>query len=99
VAVADVWREVLGIDDISPDDNFYEIGGNSLYAIQIVGRLRELEPELPLSLVFTAPSVAELAAAIRSRRDIDLRDVDPAELAALLDEIEGLARPTEGGAV
>jgi len=39
--VAAAWREVLGRDDVGPDDDFYALGGDSLGAVRIVGRLQE----------------------------------------------------------
>lgn len=41
-AIADVWREFLGVDDVSITDNFYELGGHSLLAVQMVARLRKV---------------------------------------------------------
>jgi len=39
--VAAAWREVLGRDVVGPDDDFYALGGDSLGAVRIVGRLQE----------------------------------------------------------
>ncbi|MBW3569781.1 MAG: amino acid adenylation domain-containing protein [Gemmatimonadetes bacterium] len=39
--VAEAWREVLGTGAIRPDDNFFDLGGNSLLLIGLAGRLRE----------------------------------------------------------
>ncbi|MFD6231611.1 beta-ketoacyl synthase N-terminal-like domain-containing protein [Streptomyces sp. NPDC060232] len=39
--VTDIWRSVLGEDDIAPDSDFFALGGHSLVAAQIVARLRE----------------------------------------------------------
>jgi amino acid adenylation domain-containing protein len=39
--VAEVWGEVLGIDAIGPDDNFFDLGGNSLLLLLLAGRLTE----------------------------------------------------------
>jgi len=57
-----VWAEVLGEPRIGVRDGFFEIGGHSLRAVQIVARLREaLGVELPLPAVFQAPTVESLA--------------------------------------
>ncbi|GGK03621.1 hypothetical protein GCM10010123_36930 [Pilimelia anulata] len=84
-AVAEIWREVLGVPECGPDDDFHDLGGNSLFAMQIVARLRDRYGDLPLSAIFEAPTVAGLAAAIRVRQAASL---DPDELDALLREIE-----------
>ncbi|MFI9557432.1 amino acid adenylation domain-containing protein [Nonomuraea endophytica] len=42
IAVAEIWGELLGLTDIKADDDFFEIGGHSLVAIQVVARLRKM---------------------------------------------------------
>lgn len=60
--VATVWAQVLGQDEIFRDDNFFALGGNSIAAAQIVGRLRErLGVNLPLASVFDNPELAGFA--------------------------------------
>jgi acyl carrier protein len=47
--ITEIWQEILGIAEIGIYDNFYELGGDSLIATQLVSRLRERFPvELPL---------------------------------------------------
>ncbi|HEU4597135.1 MAG TPA: amino acid adenylation domain-containing protein [Pyrinomonadaceae bacterium] len=61
----DIWREVLGQTDIGCEDNFFEHGGHSLSAFKLTDRVqRTLGFELPLTLVFKAPTVRELASCI-----------------------------------
>ncbi len=67
--VADVWAEVLGIDqDIAPiaaDDSFFELGGHSLLATQVSHRLAKLLGKpVPVRAFFQYPTVARLAAAL-----------------------------------
>ncbi|HWC87814.1 MAG TPA: phosphopantetheine-binding protein, partial [Solirubrobacteraceae bacterium] len=60
-----VWREVLGSDEIGVDDDFFDLGGHSLAAAQVVARLRDaFDLDLPVTAVFDHPSVAELAAVV-----------------------------------
>jgi acyl carrier protein len=87
-AVAAVWEELFGIQRVGTADNFFEMGGNSLLAIQLVSRLRkELQIELPLNTLFESPTVAGLAAAIES---IQSRAREAEEIERLLKEIESL---------
>ncbi|RPK56903.1 Linear gramicidin synthase subunit B [Streptomyces sp. ADI96-02] len=57
-----IFRDVLGLADLTADCDFYEAGGDSLTAFQITGRLQEaLGAEIPVSLVFAYPTPADLA--------------------------------------
>jgi acyl carrier protein len=63
--VARIWAEILGVDRLSVHDNFFDIGGHSLLAAQVIYRLREVFlVELPLPSLFEAPTVAGVAAVI-----------------------------------
>ncbi|SHM69443.1 amino acid adenylation domain-containing protein [Duganella sacchari] len=60
--LAQIWSELLGIEQVGRHDNFFELGGHSLLAVRLVSRLREcLGIELPLSVLFTHPRLADLA--------------------------------------
>jgi acyl carrier protein len=59
--VAKVWHEVLGVDGIGPDDDFFELGGDSVVATFLVARLREeLGIAVSLLTVFEYPTIAEM---------------------------------------
>ncbi len=61
-AVAGVWREMLGVDGLTPDDDFFDLGGSSLMAIQLGTRLRQvLGAELPASFLLEASTLGALA--------------------------------------
>nr|BFD80632.1 hypothetical protein StreXyl84_00330 [Streptomyces sp. Xyl84] len=87
-SVAQVWHEVLGRQGFGADDDFFELGGNSLFAIQIVARLRELHGDLPMNVIFEAATVSGVAAAIRAQQ---AESLDDDELEALLREVEALS--------
>ncbi|MFD9800127.1 amino acid adenylation domain-containing protein [Streptomyces sp. NPDC059071] len=62
-ALCVLFGEILGIDDITIDDDFFELGGHSLLATRLIGRARtELGAELAIGDLFQAPTVAALAA-------------------------------------
>lgn len=64
-SIAAVWSEILGPKQIGVHDNFFDLGGHSLKATQVVSRLRvKFGSEIPLRHLFEYPTIAELAAAM-----------------------------------
>ncbi len=59
-----LWDEVLGAGDGAGADTFFSLGGGSLTAAQLVGRLRERFPETTVADVYDNPTVTELARAL-----------------------------------
>ena len=60
--LADIWQELLGIEQVGCFDNFFELGGDSLLATQLISRLGEVfNVDLPLRTLFQSPTVADLA--------------------------------------
>ncbi|HLG63736.1 MAG TPA: amino acid adenylation domain-containing protein [Ktedonosporobacter sp.] len=63
--LACVWSDVLHIERVGIYDNFFEIGGHSLRATQLVARLQDIFPvDLPLKHIFEHPTIASLAEAL-----------------------------------
>ncbi|NEQ12162.1 MAG: non-ribosomal peptide synthetase, partial [Moorea sp. SIO4E2] len=79
--LAEIWKEVLGIEQVGIHDNFFDLGGHSLMATQVVSRLQNtVQLELPISRLFENPTIKQLGA------DIDAID-DNAFLAERLETI------------
>ncbi|MFT7839340.1 non-ribosomal peptide synthetase [Saccharothrix sp. BKS2] len=63
-----VWKDVLGVPAAAPRDNFFDVGGNSILAIQLASRLRErLAVDVEPTDVLLAESLAELADRVGER--------------------------------
>jgi amino acid adenylation domain-containing protein len=61
-----IWEEVVGIGDISRDDDFFALGGNSLHAIKLIARVnRAFGSNLPMASIMRARTVAATADLIR----------------------------------
>jgi len=90
--LAQMWSNLLGVAPIGIHDNFFELGGHSLLATKVIARLRkEFEVNLPLSTLFEAPTIADLATTIVQHK---AADVDEAMLLGLLEELK---RPSPPG--
>ena len=74
--LAAIWKEMLGVQQVSIDDDFFELGGQSLIAMRLFNRIRkEHGVELPLSVLFQAPTIAATAALLREAKG--LAAIDP----------------------
>jgi natural product biosynthesis luciferase-like monooxygenase protein/amino acid adenylation domain-containing protein len=64
-SLATLWEELLGVDKVGRHDNFFALGGHSLLAVRLFSRLNAaLHVDLPLSRLFTHPTIAALARAV-----------------------------------
>ena len=60
--IAEIWKQLLGIEKIGVYDNFFELGGHSLLVVQLNARLRNnFQVELPVRRLFEAPTIADAA--------------------------------------
>jgi amino acid adenylation domain-containing protein len=81
-----LWQELLGLEQIGIDDDFFDLGGHSLLAMKMLARVcDEFGVDIPLITAFEASTPRELAVAVSVQL---LGDVDDDELVALLAELE-----------
>ncbi|OQY27011.1 MAG: hypothetical protein B6244_11790 [Candidatus Cloacimonetes bacterium 4572_55] len=65
--LADLWADILGVDQVGIHDNFFEMGGHSLLATQLTSRIRKtFDIELSLRQLFESPTIAELISPIET---------------------------------
>jgi len=88
--IVEIWEEVLDLERIGIEDNLFELGGDSIKAIQILSRMREeFEVDIPMSVLFEgALTVAGLAVAVE---DSLLSGFDEDLIAEELKAIENLS--------
>jgi amino acid adenylation domain-containing protein len=85
--LAEIWAEVLKVERVGIHDNFFDLGGHSLKATQVVSKIRgTLQVEIPLRDLFENPTVAELALKIEHSASSKIE-----ELARNLAEVESLS--------
>jgi FkbH-like protein len=84
--LAQIWSEVLGINTITLDDNFFDLGGQSLTAVQMTFRIRQnFGVDFPLQALLQAPVFRAQADKLAEEL---LAQADSIELETLVDEIE-----------
>lgn len=65
--LARIWAEVLRVERVGRNDNFFKLGGHSLSAVRVVERLRREDLEVDVRMLFANSTLSELAATIRFR--------------------------------
>ncbi len=86
--VAVIWQELLQLQRIGVNDNFFVLNGHSLLATQIVARINtHFQVDFPLRRLFNAPTIAEMATIITQ---IQAESVDQVDLELLLTKLEAL---------
>ncbi len=99
--LAQIVCELLGLEKVGINDNFFDLGGHSLLATKFMSRIRDsFQVELPLRKFFEAPTISELAQAIISPDALRVDEEAPqieqiergeADIEQLLSEIDGLS--------
>ncbi|NEO63568.1 MAG: methyltransferase domain-containing protein, partial [Moorea sp. SIO4G2] len=84
--LAEIWAEVLGIEQVGIHDNFFDLGGHSLMATQVVSRVRlALGIDIPLTTLFESSTIAQLAEVLVEQQ---LEQVDSNILEQILAEVD-----------
>ncbi|HEY6925497.1 MAG TPA: phosphopantetheine-binding protein [Steroidobacteraceae bacterium] len=69
VALCEIWSGVLGLESLEWDQNFFELGGQSEDAMEILARVTErLKCTLPLTALFQFPTIRQMARLIELQR-------------------------------
>ncbi|MEM7465355.1 MAG: amino acid adenylation domain-containing protein [Pseudomonadota bacterium] len=70
-AMQQIWTQVLGVEHVGPNDNFFALGGDSILAIQVIARANDAGFDVEPRQLFEHPSVAGLVAAAGTLDDAD----------------------------
>ncbi|MHC5744029.1 MAG: type I polyketide synthase [Nostoc sp.] len=70
--IANIWEELLGIKSVGIHDNFFKLGGDSLIAVQVLSRIRNIfSIRLSVANLFESPTIAEIAPKLEKQIDPD----------------------------
>ncbi len=75
--LAVIWQEVLGVEKVGIEDSFFELGGDSIKALQVSARLGRFDLKITTGDLFRHPTIKEAAPLIRkTERSIDQRPIE-----------------------
>lgn len=67
--LVEIWKQVLGLEQVSLYDNFFDLGGNSLTGLQLVSKIRKIfRVQMPVVALFEAPTISSMASYLQARR-------------------------------
>jgi amino acid adenylation domain-containing protein len=76
--LAEIWKELLKVEEVGVEQNFFELGGHSLLVLQVMARIRRrFGLEVPVRTVFEEPTIAGLAAAVEAAEAQGLKAQTP----------------------
>lgn len=66
-----IWQDMFGVQPIAPDQNYFDLGGDSILGVQLFTRIeQEFQVKLPLATLFDVPTIGELARVLMQERSI-----------------------------
>ncbi|HEU5228866.1 MAG TPA: AMP-binding protein [Ktedonobacteraceae bacterium] len=69
--IATIWAQVIGYEEVGVTNNFFQLGGDSLMAEQVISRVNDvLQVNVPMLAFFEAPTIADLAALIGAQKEL-----------------------------
>ena len=71
---AEAWKTVFSVDVVKDDDNFFEVGGDSMKGVQLVACLAEKGLKLDMLKIYTQPTVEEMVECLEEMVPVDLPD-------------------------
>ncbi|KAG0210371.1 hypothetical protein BGX31_001927, partial [Mortierella sp. GBA43] len=69
IAVSNIWADLLSVDRVGRNDNFFALGGHSLLAIKLIERLRRIGLTLTIRALFESPTLSSLAQSLEVHHD------------------------------
>ncbi|NEQ96595.1 MAG: amino acid adenylation domain-containing protein [Cyanothece sp. SIO2G6] len=90
--VMQIFQTLLGVKELGINDNFFELGGDSLIGTQLLLHMRQtFEIDIPIATVFDTPTIGQLVAVIKEKRQSESTTDELDKMSDLLDQVEGLS--------
>lgn len=87
--LAGIWADVLCVDCVGVEDNFFDLGGHSLSATRIISRvIKSFQLKLPVNALFQSPTIGDMAAVILQNQRKQATEED---LARILNDLDSLS--------
>ena len=64
ITLAKIWSEVLGVEKVGRNDNFFDLGGHSLLAVRMLEKMRRAGIRVDVRTIFASPVLAAMAASV-----------------------------------
>ncbi|HEX6717995.1 MAG TPA: amino acid adenylation domain-containing protein, partial [Pyrinomonadaceae bacterium] len=92
IILADIWAQVLGLDQVGIYDNFFELGGDSILTIQIVARANQAGLRMTPRQLFQEQTIAELSKVTSLEQTVELvAETVPMSIAQLRSELDWMS--------
>jgi amino acid adenylation domain-containing protein len=79
-ALVGVWQKFFGIREVGIDDDFFELGGDSLKAITVVTEIhKQMNTRVPVTEIFQSPTIKKLAQYIKGAEKVEYAAIEPVE--------------------
>jgi aryl carrier-like protein len=82
--LAEIWSAVLGVGTVGINDNYFELGGDSIQCIQIMSKARRVGIKVTTKLLFEYPTIAQLAAVAGVTASSEDTPPSPGQMKALI---------------
>ncbi|HKQ75115.1 MAG TPA: phosphopantetheine-binding protein [Blastocatellia bacterium] len=88
--LAEIWSAVLGVGAVGVNDNYFELGGDSIQCIHIMSMARRVGIQITTKLLFEYPTIAQLAAVAETTAPVENILPSPAQMRAMIEVAESL---------
>ena len=88
-AIANIWKEILNIDEVGIEDNFFDLGGHSLLLVKVHKKIKQLlDKDIPIVTLFQHPTIKSLSAVLQP----DVHD----DVTSLIDTLKNKHQKSKG---